>query len=199
MSNTVKLRKGLDIKLVGEAEKLIVDAKAPQSVALKPIDFHGLVPRVILKPGDTVKRGEVVFYDKYNEDIKFVSPVSGTLTEIVRGERRRILEVRIEASGTDEVVKIEPVKIESLSRDEVKKILLENGLWPFIKQRPLDKVANPDIPRKDSSITAFDSSPLGPDYDYNVHGRVEWLRLGIAAIEKSTVGKVNLILSATGA
>src|SRR5690554_6378115 len=199
MSNTVKLKKGLDIKLIGEAEKLIVDAKASRSVALKPTDFHGLVPRVIVKPGDAVKRGEVVFYDKYNEEVKIVSPIAGTLTEIVRGEKRRILEVRIQASGSDDVIKVEPAKPETLSREEVKKLLLENGLWPFIKQRPLDKVANPDIPRKDSSITAFDSSPLGPDYDYNVHGRVEWLRLGIAAIEKSTVGKVNLILSATGA
>lgn len=199
MSNTVKLRKGLDIKLVGEAEKLIVDAKAPQSVALKPIDFHGLVPRVILKPGDTVKRGEVVFYDKYNEDIKFVSPVSGTLTEIVRGERRRILEVRIEASGTDEVVKIEPVKIESLSRDEVKKILLENGLWPFIKQRPLDKVANPEITPKAIFISAFDSSPLAPDYDFIVHGQAEFFQLGIDALAKLTDGKVNLTLNGNGA
>lgn len=199
MSNTVKLKKGLDIKLIGEAEKLIVDAKAPRSVALKPTDFHGLVPRVVVKPGDAVKRGEVVFCDKYNEEVKIVSPIAGTLTEIVRGEKRRILEVRIQASGSDDVIKVEPAKPETLSREEVKKLLLENGLWPFIKQRPLDKIANPEITPKSIFISAFDSSPLAPDYDFIAHGQAELFQLGVDALAKLTDGKVNLTLNGNGA
>src|SRR5690554_2701201 len=148
MSKAVRLKKGLDIKLLGEADQVKVDSKTPTMVALKPSDFHGLIPKVIIKEGEKVKRGEVVFYDKYNKDVKFVSPVSGTFSEIIRGEKRRILEVRIKVSDTDEVVQLDPVDPSSISREEVMKTMLENGLWPFLKQRPLDKIANPAVTPK---------------------------------------------------
>src|SRR5690554_5110412 len=122
MSKAVRLKKGLDIKLIGEADQVKVDLETPTMVAIKPSDFHGLVPKVIIKEGEKVKRGEVVFYDKYNKDVKFVSPVTGTLTEIIRGDKRRILEIRIKVSETDDVVQVDPVDPASVSRDEVKAI-----------------------------------------------------------------------------
>jgi Na+-transporting NADH:ubiquinone oxidoreductase subunit A len=195
MSKTVRLRKGLDINLLGEADKVKADVKAPAMVALKPADFHGLVPKVVLKTGDKVKRGEVVFYDKYNKDVKFVSPISGTFEEIIRGEKRKILEVRIKADGSDDVVSVDPIDPTSLSADDVKKVMLENGLWPFLKQRPLDIIANPAVKPKAIFISAFDSAPLAPDYDFILHGQDQDFQHGLNAISKLTDGKVHLTLN----
>ncbi len=195
MSKAVRLRKGLDIKLIGEADKVKADAEMPSVVALKPSDFHGLVPKVILKEGDKVKRGGVVFYDKYNKDVKWVSPVSGTLKEIVRGAKRKILEVQIAVEGMDDVVSIDPVDPSNASREEVKKIMLENGLWPFVKQRPLDIVADPSVTPKAIFISAFDSAPLAPDYDFILHGQDQDFQHGLNALAKLTDGKVHLTLN----
>ncbi|MEX1191530.1 MAG: Na(+)-translocating NADH-quinone reductase subunit A [Brumimicrobium sp.] len=195
MSKAVRLKKGLDIKLLGEADKVKADVKAPAMVALKPSDFHGLVPKVVLKPGEKIKRGEVVFFDKYNNDVKFVSPISGTLEEIVRGEKRKILEVRIKADGSDDVVTVDPIDPSSLSGDEVKKVMLENGLWPFLKQRPLDIIANPAVKPKAIFISAFDSSPLAPDYDFVLHGQDQDFQHGLNALSRLTEGKVHLTLN----
>lgn len=195
MSKTVKLRKGLDIKLVGEADKLKVDAPMPASVALKPTDFHGLVPKMVAKQGDKVKIGSVIFYDKYNEAIKFVSPVSGVVEEVVRGAKRKILEVRITPDAQEEAVKHEPKDPAALSGEEVKAAMLENGLWPFLKQRPLDIVADPNVEPKAIFVSAFDSHPLAPDYDYIVHGQDQFFQNGLNALEKLTSGKVHLTLN----
>lgn len=199
MSKTIKLKKGLDIKLIGEAGQVKVDAKTPSMVALKPTDFHGLIPKVTLKAGDKIKRGEALFYDKYNKEVLFVSPVSGTLNEIVRGAKRKILEVRVSVDGTDEVVQFETADPEKLSRDEVKAMMLKGGLWPFLRQRPLDKVANPEITPKAIFISAFDSSPLAPDYDFIMHDQGAMFQKGIDALAKLTDGKVNLTVNGNGA
>lgn len=198
MSKAVRLKKGLDIKLLGEADQVKVEAKKPTMVALKPSDFHGLVPKVILKEGEKVKRGEVVYYDKYNKDIKFVSPVTGTISEVIRGEKRRILEVRISVDPKDEVVQNDPVDPSSISREEVKSAMLANGLWPFIKQRPLDKIADPQVTPKAIFISAFDSSPLGPDYDFILHGQDQFFQHGLNALSKLTDGKVNITVNGKG-
>ncbi|PWH86490.1 Na(+)-translocating NADH-quinone reductase subunit A [Brumimicrobium oceani] len=198
MSKAVRLKKGLDIKLFGEADQVKVEAKKPTMVALKPSDFHGLIPKVILKEGEEVKRGEVVFYDKYNKDLKFVSPVTGTISEILRGEKRRILEVRISASSTDEAVHVNPIDPSSISREEVKSTMLANGLWPFIKQRPLDKIADPSVTPKAIFISSFDSAPLAPDYDFILHGQDQFFQHGLNALAKLTDGKVNITLNGKG-
>jgi Na+-transporting NADH:ubiquinone oxidoreductase subunit A len=195
MSKTVKLRKGLDIKLVGEAEKVKVDAPVPASVALKPSDFHGLVPKMVVKPGDKVKAGQELFYDKYNEVVKYVSPVSGVVADVVRGEKRRILRVVITPDGTNDSVTIEPKDPASMSGEEVKSLLLAHGLWPFFKQRPLDIVADPNAEPKAIFISAFDSSPLAPDYDFVLHGQDQFFQNGLNAIAKLTKGKVHLTLN----
>ena len=98
MSRTIKLRKGLDIKLLGEAEKVKSTPKVT-AFAIKPPDFHGLMPKLTVKVGDKVKTGSVIFFDKYQEEVKFVSPIAGEITEIVRGAKRKILEVRIKADA----------------------------------------------------------------------------------------------------
>ena len=91
MSKTIRIRKGLNIKLKGEAEKVVATVDDPKVIAVRPPDLHGLVPKMVVKPGDTVKAGGILFHDKYNERIKYTSPVSGEVAEVVRGEKRRIL------------------------------------------------------------------------------------------------------------
>ena len=192
MSKTVNVRKGLDIRLIGEADKVKIDAPIPSSVALKPADFHGLVPKMLVKVGDQVKIGEPVFCDKYNDLIKFVSPVCGEILDIVRGEKRKILEVRISVTEKSDAIQSEVKDPSSLSGEEVKKILLDNGLWPLIMQRPLDIIADPNVEPKAIFISAFDSHPLAPDLDFVVHGQDQLFQNGLNALKKLTSGKVHL-------
>ena len=191
MSRTIKLRKGLDIKLHGEAEKVKATIEA-STFAIKPPDFHGIVPKMTVKVGDKVKTGTVLFFDKYQEAVKYVSPVSGEITEILRGEKRKILEVRIKPDGENTSEEFGIINPDSMDEAGMKKCLLDNGFWPFIKMRPIDVVANPDDKPKAIFVSAFDSAPLAPDYDYALHGEGEAFQAGITALTKLTAGKVHL-------
>lgn len=192
MSKTIKLRKGLDIKLVGEADKVKTDAGNSPVYAIKPPDFHGLTPKMTVKVGDKVKAGTIIFINKYQEEVTFASPVSGEIAEIVRGEKRRILEVRIKADSDIAFEERGAKDPSSMSSEEVKAHMLTNGLWPFIKMRPLDVVARPNDTPKAIFISAFDSAPLAPDYDFILHGENENFQAGIDALAKLTEGKVHL-------
>ncbi|MGB0934170.1 MAG: Na(+)-translocating NADH-quinone reductase subunit A [Lishizhenia sp.] len=195
MSKTVKLRKGLDIRLLGEADKVKADLVLPSSVSIKPADFHGITPKMVVKPGDKVQAGTVIFYDKYNDAVKYVSPVSGEVTDIVRGEKRRILEVRISCDSTVDFVVNQPTDVNNSSKEDVKNALLNLGLWPFLKQRPLDVVANPNETPKAIFISGFDTAPLAPDYDFILHGQSEEFQAGINALSKLVDGNVFLGLN----
>lgn len=198
MSKAVKIRKGLNIRLQGEAEKVHASAHHSAVHAIKPTDFFGLTPKLVLKEGAKVKCGTTIFFDKYNEQVKYVSPVSGEITEIVRGEKRRILEVRILADKEVAFEEFGSADASAMSRDEVKAKMLEAGAWPFIKMRPLDVVANPADQPKAIVISAFDSSPLAPDYDFIVHGHEEEFQAGIDALAKLTEGKIHLNVRGEG-
>lgn len=196
MSKTIKLKKGLDIRLVGAAEKIVSEIPFPTSVALKPSDFHGLKPKMLVKEGAVIEAGAAVFSDKYNESLKFVSPISGTVRSIIRGDKRKILAVVIDADAEQKFVSHNPFNIEKMSDEEVKETFLSNGLFPFIKQRPLDIVANPNNTPKAIFISAFDSAPISADLDFLLHGREEDFQAGIDALGKLTKGKVHLSLNA---
>ncbi len=195
MSKTVKLRKGLDIRLVGEAEKVKTDLPFPKTVSVQPTDFHGLTPKMVVKVGDHVKAGSVIFHDKYAESVKFVAPASGTIKDIVRGDKRRILAVIIETDAEQQFQEANPVNPENLSGDQVKELMLGAGLWMFVKQRPLDVVANPSNAPKAIVISAFDSAPLAPDMDFLLHGQDADFQAGLNALSKLTTGKVHLNLN----
>ncbi len=199
MSKSIRIRKGLDIKLQGEAEKVFVAPDMPDVFAIKPPDFHGLTPKLTVKVGDKVKAGTVIFFDKYREKIKYTAPVSGEIASIERGEKRKILEVRI---LPDKEISYETFKSgdpSTMSAEEVKENILSAGLWPTVKMRPLDIVANPDDSPKAIFISGFDSHPLAPDYDFVLHGNQETFQKGLNAISKLTDGKVHLTLRSNGA
>jgi len=195
MSTDIRIRKGLDLKLVGEAEKKISDLPRSQFYVLKPSDFHKVVPKLELKEGAKVQAGEVIFHSKYDDAVKFVSPVNGTIAEIKRGEKRVILEIRIQADAQDTPINHGKSSPSELSSEEVKKRLLTSGCWPFIKQRPYDVIANSKDTPKAIFISAYASAPLAADVDFALEGKFDSFQAGVDALVKLTTGKVHLSLN----
>ncbi len=197
MSDIIKIKKGLNINLKGKAEKIFVKAARAERYALKPTDFHGLEPKLEVKVDDRVKAGSVLFFDKKHPEIKFTSPVSGKVHSINRGERRRILEVVISPDDTIEFESFQKADPSTLSREEIVKNLLDSGLWPTIRQRPYNVIAKPTNNPKAIFISAFDTAPLAPDYDFLVKGCDKEFQAGIDALVKLTYGKVHLNIDST--
>ncbi len=187
----IKINKGLDIKLLGSAEKTVAEVEI-RNYAVKPTDFIGVFPKMLVKEGDSVKAGSPLFFDKYRDNIQFTSPVSGVVTELKRGAKRVLLEIKIESDGKFEAVDFGKAKPNDLQRDEIIEKLLKSGAWPFIRQRPYSVIANPSDEPKSIFIPAFDSNPLAPDYDLMVHGQGETFQAGIDALAKLTKGKIHL-------
>ena len=195
MSNDIRIKKGLDIKLVGEASLTKGNAIKSNFFSIKPQDFHSLTPKLVVKAGVKVKAGEPVFYNKSNESIKFVSPVSGEVTEIIRGEKRRILEVKIQADKTQTYLDHGKIEVKSAKAEAIKAKLLASGCWPFIMQRPYDVIANPEQTPKGIFVSAYASAPLAADYDFVLTGKQAELQAAVTALSKLTDGNVNVSVS----
>ncbi len=192
MSKVIKVKKGLDIKLTGGAEKILAKSEEPKTYALKPANFHGLTPKLKVKVNEKVKKGTPLFFDKYRPEVVFVSPVSGEVTAINRGERRRILEIVVTPDGAGTAETFKKANPSNLSKEEVTENLLKSGLWPFLRQRPYDVIANPEEKPKAIFISGFDSAPLAADFDFILNGEEEAFQYGINALARLTEGKVNL-------
>ena len=192
MSIYLKIKKGLDIKLPGEASRSIVNLQLPEIFSIKPADFPGLTPRLLVKEGDEVKAGSPLFSDKNNEAVRFCSPVSGEIIEIVRGEKRKILQVKILADKEIEHASFNKLNPAYLSREQITEALLNSGTWPLIRQRPFGIIANPGEKPKSIFISAFDSSPLAPDNSFIMEGTEANFQTGLDALQKLTDGKVHL-------
>jgi len=195
MPKVIKLKKGLDIPIKGEAANNLEHIDKPETFAIKPSDFLGLIPKLLVKVGDKVKAGTPLFFDKYQPEVQYVSPVSGEVEAVNRGERRRILEVVIKADQEDLSEDFLIGDPQDLSSEAIKAELLKSGLWPAIKMRPYGIVARPADQPKAIFISGFDSSPLAPDYDFIFDEESNAWRTGIDAITKLTSGKVHLGLS----
>ncbi len=194
MSKDISIRKGLDIKLVGEAELVSKELPASKVYALRPDDFHGVVPKLIVKQGDTVKAGSPLFFAKGSDKVLFPSPVSGEVIEVKRGNKRKILEIRILAD-TEQVYEDFGAKDPtSMNREQMIDHLTSAGCWPFIKQRPYDVIASPNDQPKAIFVSGINSAPLAPDMDFVLAGKKEALKTGFTALTKLTKGKVHLTI-----
>ena len=194
MSNTITIRKGLDLPVNGAAELRLTDARSITTYAVKPTDFVGLTPRLVVEEGDIVHVGDALFVDKHDERIRFTSPVDGHVKAIVRGEKRKLLEVVVEADfksagsmGSDDQSSPVPQ-----SAEEIKAAMLQCGLWALLRQRPFGIVANPADQPKAIFVSAFDSAPLAPDYDFALQGKETFFAKGLEALGKLTDGKVHI-------
>lgn len=188
----IKIKKGLTLKLKGEAENSIEQAQKSKTVALRPSNFHSLVPKMVVKEGAKLKAGDEVFFSKYSDKTKIVSPVSGKLKEIKRGAKRKILDVIIEAD--DEVNykdfgAMDPFKSDS---SEVKDRIFSTGLGIFLNQRPYNIPANAEVTPKAIYISAYDTAPLSASFEVILKDKVEFFQNGINALTKLTGGKVYL-------
>jgi Na+-transporting NADH:ubiquinone oxidoreductase subunit A len=192
MSKTIRLKKGLNIRILGKAEPVLENAPDAGFYALKPGDFPGVTPRISVIPGQEVKAGEPLFRDKYTPEICFVSPVGGIVTAVNRGERRRILEVVVredQSIGSLDFGKANPDKMEAY---QIKEFLLKSGLWPLLKRRPYGVLARPNEAPKSIFVSCFDTAPLAPDYQYILKGQESVFQTGITVLSKLTSGKVHL-------
>ncbi len=198
MSKYVKLKKGFNVKLAGAAKLEIVDSLSPSIFALKPTDFQGIErPKLLVGEGDVVKAGAPLMFDKTHPDVMFTAPVSGEVLEIRRGEKRKLLEIKILADKQIEYFEFHRYSssdLNSLSRDEIIKHLLISGIWPRFKQRPYGVIAKPKDKPKAIFISAFDSHPLSPEFDFLLKGQSQYFQAGLDMLQKLTRGKVHLNL-----
>lgn len=194
----IRIKKGLNINLIGEAEKSIEEAIISKYCTIRPEDFHGVIPKLIAKEGSRVKAGEAVFYDKANPEIKFVSPVSGQIIEIQRGPKRRIDAIKIEADQEQSFVDHGSLDTANSDVDSVKNQLLETGCWPFIKQRPYDIIARPDRSPKGIFISGFNTSPLAADLDFVLAEKVDFIQTAVDALGKLTDGQIHISVNRKG-
>ena len=196
MANLIKIKRGLDIEISGKAQETIGSAMPSKVIAMIPDHYHGIVPKIVVKPGDKVKAGTPVFHNKANAGMNFVSPVSGEIIAVNRGERRKVLSITIAREDNIEYEKFDMQSLGLLSGEEVKALLLQSGLWAYIKQRPFDVIANPDIAPKAIFISSFDSAPLAPNNDFAMKGEFQNFQTGIDALAKLTSGKIHLGIKA---
>ena len=184
MANVIKLRKGLDVNLKGLAAKEEFQVKSPGEFALMPDDFTGTKPKVVVKEGDTVKAGDALFVDKVRPEVKFVSPGSGKVTLVERGDRRKVLSVRVEADAQQQYVDFGKASLEQMTAQDVKDMLLKSGLFGFFKQRPYDVVPDPSVAPKAIFVSAFNSMPLAADFEFVLKGREADFQTGLDALAK---------------
>lgn len=195
MSDQIRLKKGLDLPIAGAALCEVTRRVAPGLVAVKPTDFRGMVPRLLVKEGDAVKAGTPLFADKKCPEMVFCSPVSGTVDAVVRGDKRKLLEVRVKADGKNDAVKFDVPKAASLDKKGMTDLLLQAGLWPCLKQRPFGTVADPAADPKAIFISAMNTAPLGADWDFTLKEDLAAVQAGIDALGRLTKGGVHLSLS----
>ncbi len=199
MAKVIKLRKGLDINLRGKATRETLAVDCPGEYALMPDDFCGVKPKVVVKEGDAVKAGDALFVDKLHPEVKFVSPVSGTVSMVERGDRRKLLSIRVK-SLTPSLSKGEGEDSRQFTPpsegtgEAIKALMLESGLFAFLRQRPYDVVANPDDKPKAIFVSAFNSMPLSQDFEYVLQGQEAEFQAGLSALAK--LAKVYLGVSA---
>ena len=183
MSKAIKIHNGLDIHLYGQAKNDIKTINE-DSYALKPLDYIGVTPKLLVDIGDKVKIGTPIFYAKEKPNIKFVSPISGEVTEIKRGEKRIIQEIKIKSDKQDSYLDYKSESIVTLSPEEIKNKMIDSGVWPLIRQRPYSVIPNTESKPKYIIVSGFDSSPLAPDYNILLQGEKASLQVGIDALKK---------------
>ena len=192
MANVIKLRKGLDINLKGKAAAEVMAVKEPGFYALCPDDFTDVTPKVVVKEQEYVMAGGPLFIDKNHPEVKFVSPVSGVVTCVERGARRKVLSITVEAAAEQDFEEFGKKNVAQLDGAAVKEALLNAGMFAFIKKRPYDVVADPTIAPNAIFVSAFDSNPLAPDFEVALKGEEANFQTGLDALAKMAKTYLNV-------
>ena len=184
MANVIRLRKGLDIHLQGRAEETKMNLKSNGRFALVPDDFEGVVPKVVVREGDIVKAGDVLFVNKLYPEVRFASPVSGKVTAVERGERRKVLCVKVEADAQQQYVDYGKKDVSKMDGKAVVDALLEAGIFGYINQLPYAVSTNPSVMPKDVFVSALRDKPLAGSFEFEVKGQEEDFATGLQALSK---------------
>lgn len=193
MAKTIKINKGLDIRLKGKAQETVREIPVQGIYSVVPDDFYGFKPKPVVKEGELVKAGDPLFVNKEAMALKVVSPVSGKVVGVVRGERRKLLAIQVEADGQQQYKDFGSKDVAKMSAEEVKALLLEGGMFAFMRQRPFDVVPNPEDTPKGIFISAFSKMPLAQDFTLALKGNEEFFQAGIEALSK--IAPVSLCIS----
>ena len=194
MSRDIKIKKGLNIPLKGEADKVFGNADNSDTFLIQPTDFKNFTPKLLVKEGAEVLAGSPLFYSKDYPDVKVGSPVSGEVVEVVRGAKRKILGIKILADKETRYADFPTADASSMSREEVKSRLLYQCLWPYIKRRPYGTVARAADKPLAIYVSGFDSAPLVADNEFVLHGMEKEFQAGLDALKQLTDGVVHLNL-----
>ena len=184
MSNVIKLRKGLDIHLQGKAAETKLTLKSNGHYALVPDDFEGVTPKVVVREGDYVKAGDALFVNKLHPEVRFASPVSGRVVAVERGERRKVLCIRVDADAQQQYAdfgKKDPMKMDGKA---VIDALLEAGIFGYINQLPYAVSTSPDVQPKAIFVSALRDKPLAASFDFEVKGQEQDFVTGLQALSK---------------
>ena len=192
MTQTINLKKGFDINLKGKAISTSKESTLSRTYAIKPQDFKGIIPKLMVKIGNQVKAGSPLFHSKTNANLMFTAPISGEIVDIIRGPKRVIEEIKILSDSKINYHSFGKANPNDLSTDEIKAKLLESGCWAFVQQRPFSIVADPNDTPKSIFISGFDSAPLGVDYNFLLENEKDNFQAGINALKKLTEGSVHL-------
>ncbi len=184
MANLIKLRKGLDINLKGKAAAEVVAVKEPGFYALVPDDFTGVTPKVVVKEQEYVMAGGPLFIDKNHPEVKFVSPVSGVVTSVERGARRKVMSITVQAAEEQDYQEFGKKNVAGMDGAAVKAALLDSGMFAFMRQRPYDVIADPTVAPRAIFVSAFDSNPLAPDFEFVLKGEEANFQTGLDALAK---------------
>jgi len=189
------LKKGHNLKILGEPDKMLSSTIPAENIYLHPMDFSGIKPKLLVKQDDIVSVGSPIFFDKLNPEVKFVSPISGIVSEIQFGERRVIEQIVIKGDGKLNILKVDSSNVNELSADDLKYKLAESGLWPSIRQRPFSKIANPSQVPRTIFISVLSTAPFAVDYAFALDGREKDFQTGLDVLAKLTTGSVHLNMS----
>ena len=193
MINLIETHKGLDIQLAGKASEKKTKLGVVSDYALVPDDFTGIVPKVVVKEGDHVLAGDPLFVNKNFPEVRFASPVSGIVEAVVRGDRRKVLCVKVKADDSQEYRDFGSKNVDSLDGNGVRSLLLEAGLFGYINQLPYAVSTTPDTTPKAIFVSAFRDMPLAGDFDFEVKGQETDFQTGITALSK--IAQVNVGIS----
>ena len=194
MSKDVSIKDGANLNLKGLASMELEVANMSLNYALNPDDFFGLIPRMLVKEGDKVSLGQPIFHDKNNESIKIVSPVSGKIQEIVRGAKRKILNVIIKKEG-ESAVNFKIPSLSNISNKKILELLIESGSLAFIRQRPYNIIARPDRPPKSIFVSVHSTAPYAANYDFILKKRMDEFQVGVDVMSKLIGKPINLSIS----
>lgn len=197
MANVIKLRKGLDINLKGKPSQEWLSVKEPGFYSLVPDDFTGITPKVVVKEQEYVMAGGPLFIDKNHPELQFVSPVSGVVTSVERGARRKVMNIVVEAAAEQDYEEFGRMNPAQMTGEAVKEVLLRAGMFAFIRQRPYDVIADPTVQPKAIFVSAFDSSPLAPDFEFVLKGEEANFQTGLTALSKLATTYLNININQT--